>query len=72
LAAKLDAAGVPVRYFNASSAANAPRLFWQLRRQWRVDRPHIVQTFLWHANVLGTLAAWSARVPKIVTGLRVA
>jgi glycosyltransferase involved in cell wall biosynthesis len=72
LAAKLDAAGVPVRYCNASSAASALRVLWQLRRRWRVDRPDIVQTFLWHANVLGTLAAWSAGIPRIVTGLRVA
>jgi glycosyltransferase involved in cell wall biosynthesis len=72
LAARLDAAGVPVHYFNARGPASAPRVLWQLQRQWRADRPDIVQTFLWHANVLGTLAAWSAGVPRIVTGLRVA
>jgi glycosyltransferase involved in cell wall biosynthesis len=72
LATKLDAAGVPVHFFNARGPVSAPRVFWQLRRQWRVNRPDIVQTFLWHANALGTLAAWSAGVPRIVTGLRVA
>jgi glycosyltransferase involved in cell wall biosynthesis len=72
LVAKLDAAGVPVHYFNASGLSGAPRVLRQLRRQWQLERPDLVQTFLFHANVLGTIAAWRAGVPRIVTGLRVA
>ena len=72
LAAKLDAAGVPVHYFNARGPASAPRVLWQLRRQWRADRPDIVQTFLWHANVLGGTVAAGPTVSPIVTGVRVA
>jgi glycosyltransferase involved in cell wall biosynthesis len=38
----------------------------------RIDKPRIVQNFLFHANVVGTLAAREAGVPHIVTGIRVA
>ena len=69
---QLDKAGVPVQFLGARSLASAPGVIWRLRREFRSLRPVLVQTFLWHANVLGVLAAGSARVPRIVTGVRVA
>jgi glycosyltransferase involved in cell wall biosynthesis len=72
LMSRLDEAQVPVSFFGARGVRSAPRLLWQLRRQFRAERPDIVQTFLWHANVLGPLAAWSAGIARVVTGLRVA
>jgi glycosyltransferase involved in cell wall biosynthesis len=72
LSRKLDAAGVPVQYLDARGLSSASRVFWQLRRQFRALRPDLVQTFLWHANVLGVLAARAAGVRRSVTGLRVA
>jgi glycosyltransferase involved in cell wall biosynthesis len=72
LATNLDDARIPVFYLDARGAASFPRILRQLRRSFRAEQPDLVQTFLYHANVLGTLAAWSARVPRIVTGLRVA
>ncbi len=69
---RLEAAQVPVRFFDARGLLSAPRVFWQLRREMRSLKPDVVQTFLWHANVLGVLAASSASVPRIITGLRVA
>ncbi|MEZ6067352.1 MAG: glycosyltransferase [Planctomycetaceae bacterium] len=38
-------------------------------RQWQ---PELLQTFLFHANIAGRLAARSAKVPLVVSGLRVA
>lgn len=72
LADQLDAAVVPVRYFDARGISSAARVLRQLRRHWQASKPNIVQTFLFHANVIGAIAARRARVPKIVTGLRVA
>jgi glycosyltransferase involved in cell wall biosynthesis len=37
-----------------------------------LQRPHIVQTFLFHANLLGRIAARRAGVPCVVCGIRVA
>ncbi|HEV2972634.1 MAG TPA: glycosyltransferase [Pirellulales bacterium] len=69
---RLGDAQVPVSFLGARGPLSAPRVLQQLRRQFRAERPDIVQTFLWHANVLGPLAAWSAGIGRIVTGLRVA
>jgi glycosyltransferase involved in cell wall biosynthesis len=44
-----------------------PRLASALRR----FRPDIVQTFMFHGNLTGRLAAWWARVPVVVAGVRV-
>ncbi len=72
LAEQLDAAGVPVRYFDARGISSAARVLRQLRLHWQASRPNLVQTFLFHANVIGAIAARRAIVPTIVTGLRVA
>jgi glycosyltransferase involved in cell wall biosynthesis len=44
----------------------------QLAVQFREQRPALVQTFLFHANIIGTRAARKAGVPRVLTGIRVA
>src|SRR5262245_58313400 len=44
----------------------------QLAALLRHERTEIVQTFLFHANVVGARAALAAGVPPVVTGIRVA
>jgi glycosyltransferase involved in cell wall biosynthesis len=79
LAARLAAADVPVQFLGARGLRDAWSVLRHLRNEFQRQRPALVQTFLWHANVLGPLAArvfvadaeHKTRVP-IVTGLRVA
>lgn len=47
-------------------------LFWKLSRELKRLQPALLQTFLFHANLAGRLAGWRARVPHIVSGIRVA
>jgi len=76
---KLAGANVPACFFGARGIRDAWRVLRQLRSELSRQRPALVQTFLWHANVLGPLSAREMfvdeadkiRVP-IVTGLRVA
>jgi glycosyltransferase involved in cell wall biosynthesis len=72
LADRLEAAGVKVHCFGARWRLGLPLLLARLRRRIETDRPAIVQNFLFHANVAGTLAARLARVPHVLTGIRVA
>ncbi len=65
-------AGVPVECFDGLYAWDAPRVLWRLRRALRAFRPAILQTFLFHANIIGRIAGWSAGVPRILSGVRVA
>lgn len=79
LVARLEAARVPVYFFGARSVLDVWRVIGQLRAALQRQRPALVQTFLWHANVLGVIAGrdlmsrggLGQRAP-IVTGLRVA
>lgn len=69
---RLHEAGVPVRFLYAGGYASAWRVYRRLRELWRAERPDIVQSFLFHANVLATRAARAVGVPAVVTGIRVA
>jgi glycosyltransferase involved in cell wall biosynthesis len=71
LADELQHAGIPTHCLGARSArdiAVVPRLVRILRRQ----RPMLLQTFLFHANIAGRFAGRCAGVPVIVSGIRVA
>lgn len=72
LAQRIEQAGAPLVTFGASRAWHLPGLLRNLRRGLEVDRPQIVQSFLFHANFAASLAARRARVPHVLTGIRVA
>ncbi|MCI0358142.1 MAG: glycosyltransferase [Planctomycetaceae bacterium] len=72
LVAGLEQAGVSVRFLNRRSAWQITAGFALLSRILQDQRPQIVQTFLYHANVLGALAAKRAHVPHVLAGVRVA
>ena len=71
LVARLQAAKIPVTCFGAKSVRHLgviPRLAAELK----TFSPALIQCFLFHANVVGRLAAWWAGVPRVVCGIRVA
>jgi glycosyltransferase involved in cell wall biosynthesis len=72
LVRQLEEAQVPVRFLDLQSAWQIFSAVSRLARLLRDEQPQIVQTFLFHANVVGTLAARRAGVPQVATGVRVA
>ncbi len=72
LVEQLAAAGVAVRFADIGSKWQAPLMVRRLKRLLAEQQPHIVQNFLYHANVAGTLAASQLGVPHILMGMRVA
>jgi glycosyltransferase involved in cell wall biosynthesis len=64
--------GIPVDSAKCDSAFHAFSAYRWLRNWFRAGQPNVVQTMLFHANVLGTFAARSAGVPVCIGGLRVA
>lgn len=72
LADELIRAGVSVQSLNLRSSWQLPGALRRLTRHLREFRPAILQTWLWHANILGRLAGRLAGVPHIVSGIRVA
>jgi hypothetical protein len=71
LAVDLERANIPVMCLGATRARDVWILF-RLRKALRAFRPVILQTWLHHANILGRIAGRLARVPIIVSGIRVA
>ena len=63
---ELQRQGVDVQVLGLRSAWDLPRVFWRLRGMVRASRPDIVQTWMYHADFLGGLAARLAgRVPVV-------
>lgn len=72
LVESLESADVPVEFLGARRFWQAPRVVAQLAGRLREERAELLQTFLFHANTLGCLAARRAGVPRVVAGIRVA
>lgn len=66
----LRSQGVRVHALGMSSALNVPMTLWMLVRMIRRDRPRTVQTWMYHADLLGGLAARLAGGCTVVWGVR--
>ena len=69
---QIQALGIPVYSLGMKRGLVTPGQFAALWRVLHRERPSIVQTWLYHADLLGLLAGRLARVPHIVWNLRCA
>ena len=69
---ELEKNGVPVIELTSDKNASVFKIFVQLVRVLGRERPQIVQTWLYHSDLLGTVAAKLLRVPLIVWNVRCA
>ena len=69
---RLLAAGVEVHCLDGRSSWDFPRTVRRLSSLLAQHETQLVQTFLFHANIVGRLAARWAGVPSTVSGIRVA
>jgi len=70
--ATLEAAGVEVHFLGVRRKIQLPTAVARLTRLLARQRPNVVQSFLFHANMVARLAARLAGVPVVVSGIRVA
>jgi glycosyltransferase involved in cell wall biosynthesis len=68
----LEAAGIEVQFLDGRGPLAFPRVVRRLKRHFLRQQPNLVQTFLFHANVVGRIAARRASVPRVACGIRVA
>lgn len=68
----LEAGGVTVECLNGRGLWSFPRVLARLVQALRGFRPALLQTFLFHGNLVGRIAGRLAGVPVIVSGIRVA
>lgn len=67
---QLQALGVDVQALGMRSPLDTPRVLWQLVRLIRLSRPDIVQTWMYHSDLLGGLAARLAGNRNVIWGIR--
>jgi glycosyltransferase involved in cell wall biosynthesis len=70
LGPQLQSNGVEVYSLGMRSAFGIPLVLWRLVRLIRVSRPDIVQTWMYHADLLGGLAARMAGNRHVIWGIR--
>ncbi len=68
----LREASIETHFLGGTSLASGPGTLWKLYRRLRRWPTDVLQTFLFHANVMGPVAAKLAGVTHVVTGIRVA
>ena len=61
--------GVPVYALGLKNAFGLLRVFWLLVRRLRELKPNVVQTWMYHADLLGGLAAKLAGEPPVIWGI---
>jgi glycosyltransferase involved in cell wall biosynthesis len=72
LLAMLQRAEVTAHFLDARHFWQFPAVVGRLKRLLAAYQPRLVQTFLFHANIVGRIAARRAGVPRVSCGLRVA
>jgi len=68
----LEAVGVDVRFLGIKRKTQLPLAVGRLACLLKRQKPRLVQSFLFHANIVGRLAARLSGVPVVVSGIRVA
>jgi len=67
---KISMAGIPVHTLKMQRGMPNPLAIWRLVGLLRKEKPETLQTWMYHANLLGLIAGKLARVPNIVWGIR--
>ncbi len=67
---ELQKAGITVYSLDIKSASSLPVQLYQLRKLLKKAQPDVVQTWMYHADLLGGLVAKSLGVNRIVWGIR--
>ncbi len=70
MAQPLKEAGIPVTSLGMRRGRPTPRALWSLIHHLRATRPMILQTWLYHADLVGTAAALVARPERLLWNVR--
>jgi glycosyltransferase involved in cell wall biosynthesis len=69
---RLKSQNVPVHFLGLRRWWQLPQVLLKFAHHLRIERPNLVQSFLFHANIASRIAARLAGAPVVVSGLRVA
>lgn len=66
----LKKAGIPVYTLNMKSAFSILRVYFSLKKILKQIKPDVVQTWMYHADFIGGMAAKSVGIKNIIWGIR--
>lgn len=67
---QLQGLGIEVQALDLRSPRHVPRVLWKLTRLIRASRPDVVQTWMYHSDLIGGLAARLAGNRHVIWGVR--
>jgi glycosyltransferase involved in cell wall biosynthesis len=67
---QLQALGIEVYALGMRSGLDIPRVVWELVQMFRQSRTDVVQTWMYHADLIGGFAARMAGIKKVIWGIR--
>lgn len=67
---RIEAAGIPVEMIRMRRGIPDPFRFFQLIKRLRDISPDVVHTWMYHADLIGGLAARAAGAPRVIWGVR--
>ncbi|PNK60505.1 glycosyltransferase family 4 protein [Psychrobacter sp. FDAARGOS_221] len=67
---QLQHEGIAIHYLGMSSLKSLPKTIYQLQNLLKKMKPDVVQTWMYHADFLGGLAAKSIGIKNIIWGIR--
>jgi len=67
---KIRALGVPVHALSMQASRPSPLALARLAGRLRQEKPHLIQTWMYHANLMGGIAAQFAGRPPVLWGIR--
>ena len=67
---KLRSIGIPVNALGMPRGKVQPRALIQLYKSLKTTQPHLVQTWMYHADLLGGIVAWLAGHRQIIWNIR--
>lgn len=70
IGSELKSKGIPVYSLGMQSAVSTPSILLKLRKLLKELQPDVVQTWMYHADFLGGLAAKSIGIDNIIWGIR--
>jgi glycosyltransferase involved in cell wall biosynthesis len=65
MATQIQAAGVPATSLNMTPGIPDPRAIFRLRHRLLAEKPDVLQSWMYHANLLASVAGPAARVPVV-------
>lgn len=67
---QLQDMGISVTALGMKNTLSLPRIFFKLRHELKIQKPDIVQTWMYHADFLGGLVAKSVGIKKVIWNIR--